>query len=56
MTIGYSTVHLGRDVAREQIFGTWDESFGCLFHFKAEIELRMPGSVVEIDVVHTEEG
>ena len=49
--IGYSTVHLGRDVAREQIFGIWDESFGYLFNFKVEIELRMPESVVDIDVI-----
>ena len=27
-----------------------------MFNFKAKIELRMPESVVEIDVVHTEEG
>jgi len=50
--IGYSTVHLGKDVAEQQIFGTWEESFGYLFNFKAEIELRMPGSVVEIDVIN----
>ena len=54
--IGYSTVHLGKDVAEQQIFGTWEESFGYLFNFKAEIELRMPGSVGEIDVVNKEEG
>ena len=56
VTIGYSTVHLSKDKAEQQIFGTWEESFGYLFNFKVEIELRMPGSVVEIDVVHTEEG
>jgi hypothetical protein len=54
--IGYSTVHLGHEVAGNQIFGTWDESFGYLFNFKAEIELRMPGSVVEIDVINQETG
>ena len=54
--ISYSIVHLGKDVAEQQIFGTWEESFGYLFNFKAEIKLRMPESVVEIDVVHTEEG
>jgi hypothetical protein len=56
VTIGYPTVHLGRDVARQHIFGTWEESFGYLFNFKAEIKLRMPGSVIEIDVVNKEEG
>ena len=56
VTIGYPTVHLGREKARQELFGTWEDSFGDLFNFKAEIELRMPGSVVEIDVVNTEEG
>ena len=54
--IGYGTVHKGFIVVEEQIHGTWEESFGYLFNFKAEIELRMPGSVVEIDVVNKEEG
>ena len=49
-------MHLGKDVAEQQIFGTWKESFGYLFNFKAEIELRMSGSVIEIDIVHTKEG
>jgi hypothetical protein len=54
--IGYGTVHKGFVMAGEQIHGTWEESFGYLFNFKVEIELRMPGSVVEIDVVNKEEG
>ena len=52
--IGYAIVHLGRDVARQHIFGTWEESFGYLFNFKAKIELRMPRSVVEIEVMNKE--
>ena len=56
VSIGYSTVWLGRQKAAEHIFGTWEESFGYLFNFKAEIELRMPGSVVEIDVINKEDG
>ena len=54
VAIGYSTVHLGKDVAEQQIFSTWEESFGYLFNFKAEIELRMPRSVVEIEVMNKE--
>jgi hypothetical protein len=54
--IGYGTVHKGFVLVKEQIHGTWDESFGYLLNFKAKIELRMPGSVVEIDVVNKEEG
>ena len=50
--IGYSTVHLGHEMASKQLFDSWEESFGYLFNFKAEIELRMPGSVVEIDVIN----
>ena len=49
-------LHKGFVVAGEQIHRTWKESFGYLFNFKAEIELRMPRSVVEIDVVNKEEG
>jgi hypothetical protein len=51
--IGYSNVHLGRDVAREQIFSR-DESFGYLFNFKVEIDLRVLESVIEIDVINQE--
>ncbi|WVZ82023.1 hypothetical protein U9M48_029339 [Paspalum notatum var. saurae] len=42
MGIGYSTVWAGREIAAEKIYGTWEESFGLLFNFKAEVELRMP--------------
>ena len=52
VTLGYSTVHLGHEMASKQLFDSWEESFGYLFNFKAEIELRMPGSVVEIDVIN----
>jgi hypothetical protein len=51
VTIGYSTVWLGRQKTAEHIFGAWEENFGYLFNFKAEVELRMLGSVVEIEVV-----
>ena len=49
MTIGYSTVWMGRQIAAEKIFGTWEESFGYLFRFKAEVEKCSPGGVVVID-------
>jgi hypothetical protein len=48
--IGYSTVWLGRQKAAEELYGTWEESFAYLYNFKAEVEQKMPGSVVEIDV------
>jgi hypothetical protein len=48
--IGYSTVWLGRQKAAEELYGTWEESLAYLYNFKAEVEQKMPGSVVEIDV------
>ncbi|WVZ87975.1 hypothetical protein U9M48_034546 [Paspalum notatum var. saurae] len=54
--IGYSTVWAGREIVAEKIYDTWEESFGLLFNFKAEVELRMPGSVVEIELVQKEDG
>ena len=54
--IGYSTVWAGLQKAKEQVFGKWEESFGNLVNFKAEVELKMPGSVVEIDVQEDNEG
>ncbi|WVZ92106.1 hypothetical protein U9M48_038195 [Paspalum notatum var. saurae] len=56
VTLGYSTVWAGRQKAAEHIFGTWEESFAYLYNFKAEVELRMPGSVVEIDVQKKDDG
>jgi hypothetical protein len=56
VTIGYSTVWSSRLIAAKKIYGTWEESFGCLFNFKAEVELKMPESVVEIDLIENEDG
>ncbi|XP_066162703.1 uncharacterized protein [Oryza sativa Japonica Group] len=56
VTVGYSTVYAGMQKSIEQIFGTWEESFAFLFNFKAEIELKMPGNVVEIDVQEDGDG
>ncbi|KAG6417538.1 hypothetical protein SASPL_119721 [Salvia splendens] len=38
------------------MYGTWEDSFGNLFNFKAVVELKMPGSVVEIGLKETEDG
>jgi hypothetical protein len=40
--------------ATNKLFGKWDDCFDWLFRFKAEIELRSPGSVVEIDTVNVD--
>jgi hypothetical protein len=49
--IGYSTMWLGRQKAAEELCGTWKESFAYLYNFKAEVEQKMPRSVVEIDII-----
>jgi hypothetical protein len=51
LDIPYMTVYNGRKRAADKLFGKWDDSFDLLYRFKAEIELRSPGSVVEIDTV-----
>jgi hypothetical protein len=33
------------------LFGSWNDSFDWLYRFKAEVALRSPGSIVEIDTV-----
>ncbi len=49
--INYQTVWYGRQRAADKLFGKWDDSFDWLYRFKAEVELRAPSSVVEIDTV-----
>ena len=49
ITLQYWTVWKARERAMRKLYGTWDESFQLLYSFKAEIELRSPRSVVEID-------
>jgi hypothetical protein len=46
--VPYHTVYKGRQRAIVDLYGSWEESFRLLYNFKAEIELRSPGSVVEI--------
>lgn len=54
--IPYQTVYNGTKRASEKLFGKWSDSFDWLYRFKAEIELRSPGSVIEIDTITDEEG
>jgi len=49
--IPYQTVYNGTKRVAEKLFGKWDDYFDWLYRFKAEIELRSPGSVVEIGTV-----
>jgi len=54
--IPYQTVYNGTRRASEKLFGKWNDSFDWLYRIKAEIELRSPGSVVEIDTITDDEG
>ena len=49
--INYMTVWYGRQRVAGRLFGNWNDSFDWLYRLKAEIELRSPGSVIEIDTV-----
>jgi hypothetical protein len=48
--IPYQTVVYGRQRATNKLFGKWDDSFDWLYRFKAEVEMRSPGSILEIDI------
>jgi hypothetical protein len=50
VTTGYQTVWRAKEKAMDKLYGTWGESFQNLWNFKAEIEKRSPGSIVEVDV------
>lgn len=47
----YSKAWVGMKIALEQMHGKYEDSFQLLFNWKAEIEKRCPGSIVEIDLV-----
>ncbi|WVZ93804.1 hypothetical protein U9M48_039759 [Paspalum notatum var. saurae] len=46
--IPYQTMWYGRQRVSDFLFGKWEYSYDWLYRFKAEVELRSPGSVVEI--------
>lgn len=48
----YHIVWNGKERALKTLYGEWDNSFTLLYNFKVEIELRSPGSVMDI---HTKE-
>src|SRR5438105_10150032 len=47
--LSYPIVWKGKQRAGNSLYGSWEESFRMLYNYKAEIELRSPGSIVEID-------
>lgn len=50
-TLSYSTVWKGKQRALKALYGDWGNTFRMLYNFKAEMELRSPGSILEIDTV-----
>ena len=52
--IAYDTVWRGKAKALDEVYGKWSESFRLLYRWKAEVEKRSPGSVVEIDVLEVD--
>ena len=46
--IPYQPIVYGRQRAANKLFGKWDDSFDWLYRFKAEVEMRSPGTIVEI--------
>jgi hypothetical protein len=50
----YHIVWKGKEKALKTLYGDWDNSFKLLYNFKAEIQSRSPGSVVEIDTKEEE--
>jgi hypothetical protein len=47
--VNYTTVWKAKQRAMEELYGNWANTFRMLYIFKAEVEKRSSGSVVEID-------
>lgn len=47
--INYKRVGTGKQLAMDQLFGKWFDSFNNLYRFKAQIETSCPGGLVAID-------
>ena len=46
----YSKAWSGMNLALQQIRGKYEESFQLLFHWKAQMEISSPGTIVEIEL------
>ena len=49
LAVPYMRVFYGKQMALDNIYGKWVDSFQLLYTFKAEVEKASPGSVVTID-------
>jgi hypothetical protein len=47
--LSYYVVWDGKEKALDDILGSWEDSFDHAFSFKAELESKCPGSVVEVE-------
>jgi hypothetical protein len=47
----YNKTWYGMKVALDQIHGSYEDSFSLLFNWKAEIERKSPGSIIEIELL-----
>jgi hypothetical protein len=52
----YTIVWKEKQRAMKQLYGDWANTFRMFYNFKAEVEKRSPGSVVEIDTKVTSDG
>ena len=54
--LNYTTVWKAKQKAMKELYGDLANTFRMLYSFKAEVEHRSPGSVVEIDTKVTADG
>jgi hypothetical protein len=54
--VNYTTMWKARQRAMKELYGDWANTFRMLYSFKAEVEKRSPGSVVEIDTEVAKDG
>jgi hypothetical protein len=56
IVVKYNIVWKAKQRAMKELYGDWANTFRMLYNFKAEVEKRQPGSVVEIDTEVTADG
>jgi hypothetical protein len=49
-TIAYDTVWHGKEKALKELFGSWEDSFQLLWHWREAVMQKSPDSVIELDV------
>jgi hypothetical protein len=54
--VNYTTVWKAKQRAMKELYSDWANNFRMLYSFKAEVEKRSPGCVVEIDTEVAKDG